>query len=66
MKRVADGWAACVRAGAEKIRNEELGMRNGCGGAQVGKRRLLKHDSGYTAVLQMGGVRMDGALSLQP
>ena len=41
-------------------------MRNGCGGAQVGKRRLLKHDSGYTAVLQMGGVRMDGALSLQP
>lgn len=41
-------------------------MRDSGGGAQVGKRRLLKHDSRYTSVLQLGGVRMDGALSLQP
>ena len=33
----------CERVGAEKVRNEELGVRNGGGGAQIGKRRLMKY-----------------------
>ena len=35
--------------GAGKIRNEELGIRNEGGGAQIGKRRLMIHDSGFAA-----------------
>ena len=26
-------------------------MRNGGGGAQIGKRRLMKHDSGFAALM---------------
>ena len=35
--------------GREVWKNEELGMRNGGGGAQIGKRRLMKYDSGSAA-----------------
>ena len=42
------GWLSVMRTGGA-WKNQELGMRNGGGGAQIGKRRLMKHDGGFAA-----------------